>query len=254
MRRSRQTSSEEGPKVPVYIITYSDMVTLLLTFFVMLLTLADVQDAGFYDKGRDAFLKSIRYLGLGVLFGRKNSPELGSNKDKYHIDEPDKTTDRRTIDARKEELRRTFDKLKKSMTTMPAQITAKTNNFVPANVHFQQGKAGLDEESKQYLTGFCSDLRGSSGREQITLYVLGLAPEEKTEQDQWLLSAMRAEITAKYLRNTLASMFDTGNQSSILSPTQKWSVYSWGAGNGGDWAASDGPGSKTSDILIAILR
>ena len=230
------------------------MVTLLLTFFVMLLTLADVQDAGFYDKGRDAFLQSIRYLGLGVLFGRKNSPDLGSNKTKYQIDEPEETPDRRTIDARKEELRRTFEKLKNEMKTVPSQITAKTNNFTPANVHFQPGQAVLNDSAKQYLSEFCTNLISGARRESLTLYVLGLAPEEKTEQEQLMLSAMRAEIAAKYLRAVLESLLDTQNQSSVFGNRPEWSVYSWGAGSGGEWAAPDGPGSKASDILIAILR
>ncbi len=254
MRRQRQASSDDSPKVPGYIVTYSDMVTLLLTFFVMLLTLADVQDPELFDKGRDAFLESIRYVGLGTLFGRQNKPELGSLKSKYNIDEPDEKPDTRTLDARKEELRRIFEKLKKSSTTMPAQITAKTNNFSVANVHFQHGKAELDESAKKYLSGFCTDLQNGAGREHITLYVLGLAPEEQTEQEQWIISAMRAEVTARYIRASLASMFDTQNQSSVLGPPPKWSVYSWGAGAGGEWAAPDGPGSKTSDIFIAILR
>ena len=254
MRKKRQTGGDEGPKVPAYIVTYSDMVTLLLTFFVMLLTLADVQDPELFDKGRDAFLESIRYLGLGTLFGRQDKPELGSIKSKYTIDEPDESPDSRTLDARKEELRRIFERLKRSTITMPAQITAKTNNFSVANVHFQEGKADLNEPSKQYLTEFCTDLRNAAGREPLTLYVLGLAPEEMSEQEQWIISAMRAEIAAKYLRASLASMFDTQDESSVFGPAPKWSVYSWGAGPGGQWAAADGPGSKAAQLLIAILR
>lgn len=254
MRKRRQTGSEEGPKVPGYIVTYSDMVTLLLTFFVMLLTLADVQDPELFDKGRDAFLESIRYLGLGTLFGRQNKPELGSVKSKYTIEEPDESSDTRTLDARKEELRRIFERLKKTTATKPPQITATTNNFSVANVHFEPGKAELDEASKSYLDKFCTDLRAGTGREALTLYVLGLAPEENTEQEQWILSAMRAEIAAKYLRASLASMFDEENDSSVFGPAPQWSVYSWGAGSGGEWSAPDGPGSNTAQLFIAILR
>lgn len=254
MRKQKQSAGDEGPKVPGYIVTYSDMVTLLLTFFVMLLTLADVQDPELFDKGRDAFLESIRYCGLGTLFGRQNKPELGSLKTKHSVDEPDESADTRTLDARKEQLRRIFEKLKKSTTSMPAQITSKTNNFQVANVSFQPGEAGLDDSAKKYLTEFCSDLRISNGREPLTLYILGLAPEEKTEQEQWIISAMRAEVTAKYIRAYLDSMYDTQNQSNVLGPPPKWSVNSWGAGSGGEWVAPDSPGSANSQIFIAILR
>ncbi len=254
MRRVRQTSEDDGPKVPAYIVTFSDMVTLLLTFFVMLLTLADTQDAEFYDRGRDAFLKSIRCMGLGILMGRHSSPELGSTKIKYSIDEPDETADTRTIDAKAEQLRRIFEKVKESAAAIPPEIIAKKNNFsVDNNIKFEQGKVELDESTKQYLTEFCKNLVISKAREPVSLYILGLAPEEKNQQKQWLISAMRAEIVAKYIRASLESMLDSKNNSNVLGPGPKWSVYSWGAGSGGEWA---GPGSEISSqkqIAIAVL-
>ena len=97
MRKPRPVIQEEGPKVPGYIVTFSDMVTLLLTFFVMLLTLADVQDPELFNKGRDAFIESLRYVGLGALFGRQEMPQLGNVKDKHSIAEPDESPDRRTM-------------------------------------------------------------------------------------------------------------------------------------------------------------
>jgi len=36
------------------------MVTLLLTFFVMLLSLAEVQDPELFNKGRDSFWNSVK--------------------------------------------------------------------------------------------------------------------------------------------------------------------------------------------------
>jgi len=254
LRRSRQTSGEEGPKVPAYIVTYSDMVTLLLTFFVMLLTLADVQDPELFDKGRDSFLESIRYVGLGTLFGREKKPDFGSIKSKYHIENPDESADIRTIDAKKEELRRVLENLKKSTKTVPSQLVAKKNNFTVTNIHFSPGQANLNDSAKKYLTGFCSDLQHSASSEPITLYVLGLAPEEKSDRQQWIISAMRAEITAKYIRTAISSISEAQNQSRGISTSPEWSVFSWGAGAGGDWAGPDSPISDSSHILIAILR
>ncbi|MBN2589565.1 MAG: hypothetical protein JXA96_06870 [Sedimentisphaerales bacterium] len=254
MRRLRQTSEDDGPKVPGYIVTFSDMVTLLLTFFVMLLTLAETQDAEFYDKGRDAFLQSIRNMGLGMLMGRQRSPELGSDKMKYNIDAPDEEPDARTIDAKAEQLRRILERVKKTAATVPPEIVSKTKNFKPANVHFEDGKADLDDSAKKFLTGFCNDLQQSARGEKITLYVLGLAPEESNQRMKWLISAMRAEVVSKYLRALISSMFDTQNQSSVFGPPSKWPVYSWGAGEGGDWVTKESPIYKNSHIMIAILR
>ena len=69
MSKQRQGPVEEKQKVPAYIVTFSDMVTLLLTFFVLLLTLAQVQDPELFNRGRDSFFESIRYCGLGNLLG-----------------------------------------------------------------------------------------------------------------------------------------------------------------------------------------
>jgi len=49
LRQARPVIEDDKPKVPSYIVTFSDMVTLLLTFFVMLLSLAEVQDPELFN-------------------------------------------------------------------------------------------------------------------------------------------------------------------------------------------------------------
>lgn len=241
MRRLRKKTEESSPKVPAYIVTFSDMVTLLLTFFVMLLTLAEVQDPALFNKGRDSFIKSIRYIGLGVLFGRKDTPDLGMVKLKYFTPEPDETFARRSIDADQEKTRRIFKKLTKVVTAIPSQIVAGETNFALANIRFPQGQAALNEAAKKYLTELCLDLQQDRGSVAIKLYVLGLSDDESTEQQQWILSAKRAHTVADFLQDNLSS-------------ASNWPVYSWGAGTGGEWKGRNSLISKQSHILIAVLR
>ncbi len=73
MSREHRVIKEGSPKVPAYIVTFSDMVTLLLTFFVMLLSLASVQDPELFNRGRGAFAQTIKDLGLGILYGKKQN-------------------------------------------------------------------------------------------------------------------------------------------------------------------------------------
>jgi flagellar motor protein MotB len=237
----RRTSEESAPKVPGYIVTFSDMVTLLLTFFVMLLTMAEVQDPALFNKGRDSFIKSIRYIGLGVLFGRKEMPDLNMVKLKYYTPDPDETFARRNIDANREKTRRIFKKLTQSMTAIPSQIVAGNTNFALTNVRFPPGQAALNEQARQFLTEFCLDLQQGLGSEAVKLYVLGLDNDEATQKQQWILSARRAQTTAEFLKHTLPS-------------ASNWPVYSWGAGPGGNWVGQNSPISKKSHILIAVLR
>jgi hypothetical protein len=62
------------------------MVTLLLTFFVMLLTLANMQDPSLFNVGRNSFLESLNKFGMGSLFGGYHNPLFGHVKIKYFID------------------------------------------------------------------------------------------------------------------------------------------------------------------------
>ena len=241
MSRQKQVTEEEGPSVPAYIVTFSDMTTLLLTFFVMLLSLAHVQDPELFNKGRDSFVQSMRNLGLGMLYNRKRAPKFGQVKIKYFIETPDKLFTGRSIHAKEEEIRRVFKELSRSMKTLPSQIVAQKTNFSITNIRFPPGEATLNELAKRFLTEFCLDLQQGSGSRPIKLYVLGLAGDVPNETQQWILSARRAQAAADFLQDTLPL-------------ASNWPVYSWGAGPGGDWVEQNSPISKQSHILIAVLR
>jgi outer membrane protein OmpA-like peptidoglycan-associated protein len=217
------------------------MVTLLLTFFVMLLSLAKVQDPELFDKGRGAFVKSLRNLGLGMLSGLRSTPDLGSIKVKYSVSDPDESFEGRTIHAKEEEIRRLFNDLSRSVNTMASQIVAKNPSFSVTNIRFPRGDARLDESARRFLTEFCLYLQQDSGSKPVKLYVLGIAGEEATEKEQWILSAKRAQAVADFLEG-------------VLPLGLGWGIYSWGAGPGGDWVGQDSPISKQSQILIATLR
>jgi chemotaxis protein MotB len=254
LKRPRLIIEEGGAKVPGYIVTFSDMVTLLLTFFVMLLSLASTQDPELFNKGRDSFLESIRYIGLGVFFERGEITNLGDPKTMHYINNPDEVAERRTIDARAEELRRILEQLKQMTTIVPSQIVAERTSFSVANVHFSPGSNDLDEPARKFLRGFCLDLQQNMGRKPVELYVLGLASDGKNDRERWLLSARRAGTVADFLRITLSAAGGSQSRRSLTAGQSKWSVYSWGAGPGGDWVGRDSPISKSSQILIAVLR
>lgn len=254
MKRPRLIIEDGGTKVPSYIVTFSDMVTLLLTFFVMLQTLSSTQDPELFDKGRNAFLESMRYIGLGIFFDRGEIATLGNIKNKNYIDNPDELTEKRTIDARAEEIRRILERLKQSTTFVPSRIVAKKANFSVTNVHFSPGRYDLDAPAKTFLMGFSRDLQQDTGKGAVDLYVLGLASDGKDEKDQWLISAKRAGTVADFLRSTLSAYGAEKTQLSRADSKSRWSVYSWGAGPGGDWVGRDSPVSRHSQILIAVLR
>jgi len=239
LRPEHQAAEEKGPKVPGYIVTYSDMVTLLLTFFVMLLTLAHVQDPELFDRGRGAFVRSLEEFGLGILYGMKGKLNFGHVKVKYFIRIPDISYEGRTIDEKEERVRRIFTSFSQHVRAVPSQLTAKKTNFLVTDIRFAPSVATLNEAGKRFLSKFCSDLKQDPDSRAARLYVMGLAPDEATEQRQWTLSAERAQAVAEFLRG------ESG---------PRWPIYSWGAGPGGEWVERDSPVSRKSQILIAVLR
>jgi len=254
LKRKRRSIDEVGPKVPGFIVTFSDMVTLLLTFFVMLLSLATVQDPELFGRGRDSFSWSIKNFGLGMLWGWKPKPDFGNVKIRFFISKPDKFFEDRSIHIKEEKIRQLFNELRQSMKTMPSEVAATKTVFSVTNIRFPRGVSRLDVSAKRFLGGFCSNLQQDSGSRPIKLYVLGLADDQATEKDKWILSAKRAKVVADYLRGILYSVSGLQTQRSAFGGWSKWSVYWWGAGPGGDWVRQDSPISKQSQILIAVLR
>jgi flagellar motor protein MotB len=229
------------------------MVTLLLTFFVLLLTLAEVQDPELFRRGRDSFWESIRLCGLGALLGSDIALELGDDMPKYPTTEPE-TTEDRTIDAYRERLRRIFDRINESATTLPSQLVGQQLHFSVTSTQFAPGQAALDEPSKQALSRFCLDLRQNLDADRSTLYVLGLSGEEATEAQQWTLSARRAEAVARFLQKTLGKHVGDGASPTTEADAPAWRVFWWGAGPGGNWAGQDCPDPGQAQILIAVLK
>ena len=239
--RGKRPGKDDKPKVPAYIVTFSDMVTLLLTFFVMLLSLASVQDDVIFNKGRDSFVEAIQKFGLGMFTGAKVRPGFDYVKHKYFIDESDKSLSSRTIDAKEEAIRRSFIKVRRSARAIPSQMVGKKTDFSLTDINFSPGLAVLDKSSKNFLTRFAAGVQQNSNASITGLYVLGLATEGVGYRERYLLSARRAQAAADFLGQLLpAASFGPIN----------W----WGAGSGGDWVGRGSSISKESQILIAILR
>lgn len=254
MKKQRQAADEGPAKVPGYIVTYSDMVTLLLTFFVLLVSLASVQDPGLFNKGRGSFVQSVRGLGLGILYGRRQTVYLGNNRIKYSTDSMDELTAAIDTGTREEELRRILNQIRQSMETMPSQIVGPGVTYSLADIHFSPGDATLNESARSSVTQFAANLRQRPDYGAGTLYVVGLANDEKTEKQQWMLSARRAQAVAECLQELLSAGTGPPTRSSQPNVVPRWRIYWWGAGPGGNWINQDGLISKQSQILLAIMK
>jgi outer membrane protein OmpA-like peptidoglycan-associated protein len=219
------------------------MITLLLTFFVLLLSLGNTREGKIVDKGRgEAFVKSLKGHGIGLGQG-KNKPNLGLGHEQsyYTTDIEDASSPERLLDAEEEKVRRLFSEIKKSMLAIPSQITSNETAYSPTNIKFADDSYELDTNSVNILNDFCSGLKQSQSKD-IKLCVVGLANDAKTEKQRWVLSAKRGQMVSNLLKKILKEQ------------KLDYPVYNWGSGDGGQWTNKDNPISKESQILITILR
>ena len=251
MKKQKQTgvTEEKGERAPLWIISFADMISLLMAFFVKLLTMTTAKSGklcnegeGIFEETLYGFRRSIAGFGIPGLFGAADERlYFDSSKVYYPIGDGTETGVTRTIDASEERIRRIFNRLDRRAKTYKSQMEGRKPDFVVVPITFGKGQFAPDESAKQFLGKFTADLQKSAAVQKLNLYVVGLAPEETDEKQQWILSARRAQAVADFLRDNMPSGIEC-------------SVFSWGAGAGGDWVKKDSPISKQSQISIAVLR
>ena len=198
MKNKPPVVEEKGEQAPLWIISFADMISLLMAFFVMLLTMASTKSGkianegeGIFEATISGFKRSIEGFGLPEVFGGKQGQYgtpgealyFDSHKTYYAV-EGEETTDR-TIDAAEERIRRVFNRLGKHAKTCKSQLQWGQPDFVVTPITFKHGQFVLDASAKDFLTKFTTDLQESSA-EQLKLYIVGLASREterKTAMD-----------------------------------------------------------------------
>ncbi len=237
----KKPDSDQKSSAPGYIVTFSDMITLLLTFFVMLLSMAETQvDQHRFERGIHSFRKAVADFGIaGILDHQSISSVFEHPKVYYPVDAGQDEPEDRSIDAHMETLRRALMDIEQMMTISPSHITGTEKTAFATPVRFADGRWDLSASDQQTLQRLSEQLAAGFSDQNPTVYVLGLAGDAPAAR-QWEVSVRRGQTVADFLRQQLPQQTD-------------WAVFSWGAGPGGHWIGPDGPASSKTHILITVL-
>jgi chemotaxis protein MotB len=239
---------EKGETAPLWIISFADMISLLMAFFIMLLTMATAKsgklcnEGGMFEQSLIGFRRTISSFGLpGLLGNPDDSLYFNSQRTTYNVSDGDSNSSTRIIDAERERIQRIFNKLDRMAKTLPSQMQGGRPQFTVTPITFAQGQCILNESDRQFLDKFAGDMQQARSINGLIVYVVGITPYETKDKQQWMLAAQRARIVAERIKVALPA------DSKVL-------VCSWGGGKSSDFADVGNTALKQASILIGTLQ
>jgi len=239
--RAKPAPPDEGQKVPTWIVSFSDMITLLLSFFVLLQAFAHARDPELFFQGQGSFLRAIRCFGLPEwLFGKEDRPAHEYIRVKHTTEEAkEKVPRHKVLDAEDEKIRLVFRNMQKAIDTQAGNLPDAPPQATATPIRFAPGRADLDASARAWLRRFAQDLDDGRDPEDNRVRVLALAPDARWPKEQWLLSARRARVVADALDAAMPSGAGT------------WEIASCGAAAGGElWRTMSGTQKKSFVVIV----
>jgi len=248
-KRAASPPEEKGESAPLWMISFADMISLLMAFFVMLLTMSTEKSGqlcnegeGVFEETVDGFRRTIDEFGLPGVFGRTDQRMRPGDRNTYPpISYGDERQITQASGVSEETMRRLFAKIQKQTRTYGPELRGHDPNFLILPVTFAKGQSGLNQPARQAVRDFMDELVDLGRQQKLCVYVVGLALDEPTDKQQWILSARRAQTVADYLRSS-------------FPPGMDCRVFSWGASSGGDWVKQDTKLALQSQIAVAVLK
>jgi chemotaxis protein MotB len=190
MGKNREQPQEEegGPSAPFWMVTYSDMVTLLLTFFVMLMAMANFEEVGRVE----AVLESIR-LALGA--GGRHQTLMGVTPEE--LNQPSEIEPLDELQPIMAQLRESLNRHVSDdfvrMTRTQTEIRVQLSD----QVLFEPGRADLHPAAFSLLGGIAEAISG----QPVNINVEGHTDGTGDVKGNWELSALRAVAVVAFMQD-----------------------------------------------------
>jgi len=183
---------DEQAGIPEWVVTFGDMMSLLLTFFIMLFSMSEIKEQELYQAVAEALRKRFGYEAtMTSLVPGRMRPR---NSDLAKLS----TTGR----ARKQDTTQGGDKIEAPVGEHPRvrDIRRGENTTVGGVVYFDPGSAELDDAHKQILARAAQQIGGKPTKIEIrghtSMRPLGA---ESPYRDHWALAYARSRNVVDYL-------------------------------------------------------
>ncbi len=148
-----EPAQKEG--APAWMVSFGDMMTLILTFFILLVSMSQEQQVGLMAKGIGSFMVSVRSFGLpGVLDKSEEAAIFEEVRSRFNLpaeEDPDRRTD--FVDASNLEVVRA---------TAAKALNPHDELSQPSVAVFESDSAELLPAAKRYLDMIAQTLRPSA--------------------------------------------------------------------------------------------
>ncbi|HVS18004.1 MAG TPA: flagellar motor protein MotB [Planctomycetota bacterium] len=182
---------EEKAPIPAWLVSFGDMMTLILTFFILLVSMAQQREYGMIAEGLGSFVSALRSHGLpGFLTDSERRDIHDSFRRRFNLP-PEADDERREThsDASDLELLRA---------QLAQALEPHDELFQPQIAGFALDSAELDAAARAYLDRLAQTLRPRAGQ---LLLIEGHAADAGARfsgDDRWL-AAERAQAVREYL-------------------------------------------------------
>lgn len=244
-RKSPRDDDNSGG-TPGWIVSWTDMVTLLLSFFVMLQSMAVEKSDMLFQIGRGSFMRAISGFGIpDWLHGHEPPmPRRQYKKVMHSMEKREASREDRVIDAEAEQIRELFMKLRSQIETKTSDLSEQHLRSDAVEVRFGQGKADFDEAQRELLVDYADNLRRNLTGRRIRIYAVGLAPDVSSPSERAKVAALRGRSAEEVLHRVLAAEIDSG----------RWELGSWGAAEGASVSRQAGVAPGEAQLVLVIME
>ncbi|MFT5292070.1 MAG: chemotaxis protein MotB [Planctomycetota bacterium] len=184
-----EPTQKEG--APAWMVSFGDMMTLILTFFILLVSMSQEQKVGLLAKGVGSFMVSVRSFGLpGILDKKEEAAIFEEVRSRFNLP-PEEDPSRRTdyVDASNLELVRA---------TAAKALNPHDELSQPSVAVFEIDSADLQPAAERYLDMIAQTLRPSVDSILVIEGHSSDAGSAHSSNDRWL-AFRRARAVADYL-------------------------------------------------------